>query len=131
MQQTLILRDLAVIFAGSLVVILLFHRLRLPSLPGFIVAGVLLGPNALRLVPDTHRVEALADVGVILLLFTIGLEFSLARLKEMGRQLALVGGTQIGATLALTTLIAFAFLSQWQLAVFLGFLVALSSTAIV
>src|SRR2546427_7168161 len=55
-------------------VILAFHRLKLPALPGFIVAGVLLGPNALGLVSDVHRVEGLAEVGVILLLFTIGIE---------------------------------------------------------
>ncbi len=74
MTQYLILRDLAVIFAVSLLVILLFHRLKLPALPGFIVAGVLLGPNALGLVSDVHQVESLAEVGVILLLFTIGIE---------------------------------------------------------
>src|SRR5207245_1477386 len=61
MTQYLILRDLAVIFAVSLLVILLFHRLKLPALPGFIVAGVLLGPNALGLVSDVHQVESLAE----------------------------------------------------------------------
>jgi CPA2 family monovalent cation:H+ antiporter-2 len=131
MHNTLVLRDLAVIFAGSLLVILAFHRLRLPSLPGFIVAGLLLGPNGLALVPDVHRVEGLAEVGVILLLFTIGLEFSLARLKEMGRQLASVGATQVGATIVVVTAVGLAFLLEWQMALFLGFLVALSSTAIV
>jgi CPA2 family monovalent cation:H+ antiporter-2 len=130
-EQVLVLRDLAVIFAGSLVVILAFHRVRLPALPGFIVAGVLLGPNGLAFVPDVHRVESLAEVGVILLLFTIGLEFSLTRLKEMGRQLASVGATQMGVTLGLTTIVGLFLLPQWQLALFLGFLVALSSTAIV
>ncbi len=57
MSQLVVLRDLAVIFAVSLLVILLFHRLRLPALPGFIVAGVLLGPNALGLVSEVHQVE--------------------------------------------------------------------------
>src|SRR5256885_4589919 len=85
-MQYQLLRDLAIIFAGSLLVILAFHRLKLPALPGFIVAGVLLGPNALGLVSDVHQVESLAEVGVILLLFTIGIEFSLSRLREMGRQ---------------------------------------------
>src|SRR5256886_3987648 len=75
-MQYLLLRDLAIIFAGSLLVILVFHRLKLPALPGFIVAGVLLGPNALGLVSDVRRVEGLAEVGVVLLPFTI--EFELA-----------------------------------------------------
>ena len=78
MEQLHILRDLAVIFAGSLLVILVFYRLKLPALPGFIVAGILLGPNALGLVSDPHDVEGLAEVGVILLLFTIGIEFLIA-----------------------------------------------------
>ena len=125
------LRDLAVIFAGSLVVILVFHRLKLPALPGFIVAGGLLGPNALGLVSDVHRVESLADVGVILLLFTIGIEFSLSRLREMGRQIAGAGLAQMGFTVLATVAAGVAFLPRWQVALFLGFLIALSSTAIV
>jgi CPA2 family monovalent cation:H+ antiporter-2 len=57
-EQVLVLRDLAVIFAGSLLVILVFHRFKLPALPGFIVAGVILGPNALGLVSDPQRWKA-------------------------------------------------------------------------
>jgi len=91
-EQLLVLKDLAVIFAVSLLVILAFHRVKLPPLPGFIVAGVLLGPNALGLVSDVRRVEGLAEVGVVLLLFTIGIEFSLSRLREMGRQVLVGGG---------------------------------------
>src|SRR2546430_13235872 len=97
-EQLLVLKDLAVIFAVSLLVILAFHRVKLPPLPGFIVAGVLLGPNALGLVSDVHRVEGLAAVGVVLLLFTIGIEFSLSRLREMGRQVLVGGGLQVGLT---------------------------------
>src|SRR5207249_2062 len=131
MEQLLILRDLAVIFGASLVVVLVFHRMRLPALPGFIVAGVLLGPNALGFIPDVHRVEGLAEVGVILLLFTIGIEFSLGRLREMGRQVAVAGACQVGLTVAATAAVAAAGAARWQVALFLGFLAALSSTAIV
>src|SRR2546423_4273191 len=131
MQELHILRDLAVIFAGSLLVILVFHRLKLPALPGFIVAGILLGPNALGLVSDPHDVEGLAEVGVILLLFTIGIEFSLSRLKEMGRQILVGGFSQMGFTILATLAAGLAFLGSWRVALFLGFLIALSSTAIV
>src|SRR6266571_1919249 len=131
MEQLLVLRDLAVIFGASLVVVLVFHRLRLPALPGFIVAGVVLGPNALGLIPDVHRVEGLAEVGVILLLFTIGIEFSLSRLREMGRQVVVAGACQVGLTVAATAAAAAAGTTRWQVALFLGFLAALSSTAIV
>src|SRR6266540_655529 len=131
MSQYLILRDLAIIFAGSLVVILVFHRLKLPALPGFIVAGVLLGPNALGLVSDVHQGENLAEVGVILLLFTIGIEFSLGRLREMGRQVIGGGLAQVGLTVGITSAVAAGFGLAWPVALLLGFLIALSSTAIV
>src|SRR5258706_7813221 len=131
MEQLHILRDLAVIFAGSLLVIVVFYRLKLPALPGFIVAGILLGPNALGLVSDPRDVEGLAEVGVILLLFTIGIEFSLSRLKEMGRQILVGGFAQMGFTILATLAVGLAFLGGWRVALFLGFLIALSSTAIV
>ena len=130
-MQYQLLRDLAIIFAGSLLVILVFHRLKLPALPGFIVAGVLLGPNALGLVSDVHQVESLAEVGVILLLFTIGIEFSLSRLREMGRQVVIGGGAQVLLTVGLSAALAAGLGLAWPVAVLLGFLVALSSTAIV
>ncbi len=131
MEQLLVLKDLAVIFAVSLLVILAFHRVKLPPLPGFIVAGVLLGPNALGLVSDVHRVEGLAEVGVVLLLFTIGIEFSLSRLREMGRQVLVGGGLQVGLTVAAAAGLAAALGHPWRVALFLGCLIALSSTALV
>src|SRR5881409_2206921 len=131
MEQLHILRDLAVIFAGSLLVILVFYRLKLPALPGFIVAGILLGPNALGLVNDPRDVEGLAEVGVIMLLFTIGIEFSLSRLREMGRQILAGGIAQMGFTVLATLGVGLAFLGSWRVSLFLGFLIALSSTAIV
>ena len=131
MTHYLILRDLAVIFAVSLLVVLTFHRIKLPALPGFIVAGVLLGPNALGLVSDVHQVESLAEVGVILLLFTIGIEFSLSRLREMGRQVVVGGGSQVVLTTSVASALAVLLGAPWPVAILLGFLVALSSTAIV
>src|SRR5258708_1975739 len=131
MEQLHILRDLAVIFAGSLLVILVFHRFKLPALPGFIVAGILLGPNALGLVSDPKDVESLAEVGVIMLLFTIGVEFSLSRLREMGRQILVGGFSQMGFTVLATMAVGLALLGDWRVSLFLGFLIALSSTAIV
>jgi len=131
MSEYHVLKDLAIIFAVSLLVILVFHRIKLPALPGFIVAGVLLGPNALGLVSDVQQVESLAEVGVILLLFTIGIEFSLSRLREMGRQVVAGGGAQVGLTVALSCVLAMALHLSWRVSLLLGFLVALSSTAIV
>ena len=131
MEQLLVLKDLAVIFTISMVVILAFYRFKIPALPGFIVAGVLVGPHALGLVSDVHRVESLAEVGVILLLFTIGIEFSLSRLREMRRQTLVGGGLQMGLTIVAAGALAAALGQRWQVALFLGCLVALSSTALV
>src|SRR5258708_16650167 len=131
MEQLHILADLAVICAGTLLVILVFHRFKLPALPGFIVAGILLGPNALGLVSDPKDVESLAEVGVIMLLFTIGVEFSLSRLREMGRQILVGGFSQMGFTVLATMAVGLALLGDWRVSLFLGFLIALSSTAIV
>src|SRR2546428_14131791 len=92
---------------------------------------MLLGANALKLVSDVHAVESLAEVGVILLLFTIGIDFSLRRLREMARQVAATGLLQVGLTTLAAAAIGLGVVHRWQVAVFLGLLVALSSTAIV
>ena len=131
MEQVGLLADLAIIFGVSLVVVLLFHRLRLPPVPGFIVAGVVLGPNALGLVNDVGAVDRLADVGVILLLFTVGIEFSAGRLRALGLRGLGVGLTQVVLTALVAAAACLALAARWQTALFAGFLVALSSTAIV
>ena len=131
MQDPDILRDLVVIFAAALAVVLVFSRLRLPTIAGFIVAGALLGPGGLGAVHDTHQVEKLAEIGVALLLFTIGLEFSLHELRRLGRILSIGGSLQVGITTALVAGLAVVAGTSAPKGVFLGFLIALSSTAIV
>ena len=76
------LGDLVIIFGVSVLVVLLLHRLRLPTITGFLLSGMLLGPHGLGLVPNVGRIEILAEAGVILLLFTIGVEFSLDVVKR-------------------------------------------------
>ncbi|MDQ3802305.1 MAG: cation:proton antiporter [Acidobacteriota bacterium] len=120
----------ALIVAGA-VVAYLCQRLRLVPIVGFLLAGVLIGPNALGLVRDQELVNAAAEVGVILLLFTIGIEFSLGRLARIKRLIFGGGGLQVGLAAALTTGLLAAFGVGWRAALFTGFLVALSSTAIV
>jgi len=132
MPQIEFIRDLIVIFGVSVAVVLVFHRLRLPSIAGFLLAGALIGPSGLNLVDNTARVELLAEVGVALLLFSIGLDISLARLARIrafalsggGLQVVLTVAAAAGAVLALSG-------TSLRAAVFWGFLVALSSTAIV
>ncbi|GAB2737356.1 cation:proton antiporter [Salinifilum aidingensis] len=106
-------------------------RLRIVPIVGFLLAGVLIGPHQLGLVSDTATVTAAADIGVMLLLFTIGVEFSLERLAAIKAMVLLGGGVQVVATTALTAAAVAAFGVDVRTALFTGFLVALSSTAIV
>jgi K+:H+ antiporter len=126
-----LLGDLLVLLLASVPIAFLFHRLRLPTIVGFMITGVVIGPYGLGLIRDAHAIEVLAEIGVVLLLFTIGLEFSLRRIVEMKRLVLLGGGAQVGATTLLVTTVAYLWGRPVNQAVFFGFLFALSSTAIV
>ncbi|HEY7679522.1 MAG TPA: cation:proton antiporter, partial [Terriglobia bacterium] len=125
------LTNLMLIFALSVGVVVVFNRLRLPALVGFLVTGALAGPHGFGWVAGAESVEVLAEIGVALLLFTIGIEFSLAHLAHLRTLLFLGGGLQVGLTIAAVTLPGTVLGLAWKQAVFLGMLVALSSTAIV
>jgi CPA2 family monovalent cation:H+ antiporter-2 len=125
------LNELVALFVASVAIAYVCYRLRLVPIAGFLIAGVLIGPNALGLVSEQELVDVLAEVGVILLLFTIGVEFSLEKLSRIGRAIFVGGGVQVGLTIAAVTLGLVAFGVSWQASVYTGCLVALSSTAIV
>lgn len=120
----------AVIVAGALIAYMCF-RLKLVPIVGFLMAGVLIGPNAFGLVKDQALVDSMAEIGVILLLFTIGIEFSLEKLASIQRLIFGGGMMQVGLSIAATTVVLLAFGVDWKVGVFTGMLVALSSTAIV
>ena len=126
-----LLSELALVAALGVLVTLVLGRLKLPTVAGLLAAGAIMGPSALGLVTSVHDIEVLAEVGVVLLLFTIGLEFSLSRLKVIFKQVALGGVLQVGVTFLLTLFLAKALGLSWSVGVFFGFAVALSSTAIV
>ena len=125
------LQDAVAILAASTLAVLVCRRLKIPTLVGFLLTGVLIGPSGLRLVSSAGQVEVFAEIGVVFLLFTIGLEFSLDRLKEIRRAFFVGGSAQTLPTIAASA--ALALLAGFALprALFLGFLLALSSTAIV
>jgi len=131
MHEPALLRELVVIFTAALAVVVLLSRLHLPTIAGFVLAGALLGPSGLGWVEDHAGIEQLAEVGVGLLLFTVGLEFSLRELGRLRRALLLGGGLQVGLTTGFVSALGVAAGLGPPKAVFLGFLVALSSTAIV
>ena len=126
-----VLANLLVIFMASIAVVFVFHQFRLPSIAGFLVAGALIGPYGLNLVSDISTVQVLAEIGIVLLLFTIGIEFSLVHLASMRRLMFLAAPMQVGGVLLIAWLGAMLVGLSWQQGLFWGFLFSLSSTAIV
>ncbi|MCK4921098.1 MAG: cation:proton antiporter [Bacteroidales bacterium] len=126
-----LLQDIVIIFALASFVVWIFNKLKIPSIIGFLITGVLAGPNALGLIKSANEIEILAEIGVVLLLFTIGIEFSLKSLIK-SRKLVFIGGSlQVVLSAAVTYLIATLAGRSPAESVFFGFLVALSSTAVV
>jgi CPA2 family monovalent cation:H+ antiporter-2 len=130
-EGDIILRELIMLLAVSLPITFLFHKMRLPALVGFLITGILLGPHGIALVTDTTVVERLAEIGVVLLLFTVGLEFSIESIMRSSRVLITGGGLQLLATIAAVMGIAVVAGTPLPQAIFYGFLASLSSTAIV
>ncbi|MCY4520742.1 MAG: cation:proton antiporter [Caldilineaceae bacterium] len=131
MPELAYIKDLVIVLGAAVVVVTLLQRVGLPSIAGFILTGALVGPTALGLVDDTHQVEVLAEIGVALLLFSIGLELSLDRLRYLWKAVLLGGGLQVTLTIACTAALSLGFGLAPGPAVFLGCVVAVSSTAIV
>jgi CPA2 family monovalent cation:H+ antiporter-2 len=131
MENSVYLRDLVIILAVAVGVVAVLHRFKIPSIAGFILAGVIVGPQALGIISDVHEVEVLAEVGVALLLFGIGLEMSLERLRRLWWPILVGGFLQVGLTVILAFFIAQALGLVWRTSLFIGFLFAVSSTAIV
>ncbi|KUO59486.1 MAG: potassium transporter KefB [Gracilibacter sp. BRH_c7a] len=126
-----LLNGIVVIFSLAIVVILICHKLRIPSVVGYLITGILAGPYGFSLIKEIHEVEVLAEVGIILLLFTIGIEFSFKKLMELKKPVLIGGSLQLFLTGGITLLVGFLIGLDFSQAIFAGFLVSLSSTAIV
>jgi len=124
-------KELVVVLALAVGIILLFRRLKMPGVLGFILAGMLAGPHVLGWVEEVERVQELADFGMIFLLFVIGMGFSLKELSSMGLTVFVGGTLQAVLTIAMIAWLCTALGLSWPRSVFMGFLVTLSSTAIV
>ncbi|MEZ4722356.1 MAG: cation:proton antiporter [Flavobacteriales bacterium] len=126
-----LLADIVIILGLAVVINLLFQRIKIPTILGFLITGIVAGPYGLNLIDGLHEVELLAEIGIIFLLFVIGIEFSLKSLATIKVTVIWGGLMQVLGTIGITYLI-----SRWaglppEQAVFMGFLFALSSTAIV
>ncbi|MBI4816612.1 MAG: cation:proton antiporter [Deltaproteobacteria bacterium] len=126
-----ILDPLALIAIVGVIVSVVLSRARLPTAAGLLAAGGLLGPHGFALVPDVALIEILAEVGVILLLFTVGLEFPVSTLKRVAKHALLGGLLQVGLTTAAAALLARLLGLTWPKAIFYGLVLSQSSTAIV
>lgn len=126
-----ILFNIFAIFGLTLLVIIICNFFKIPHLVGYLITGIILSPNTTSLLSEAHEVETYAEIGVILLLFTVGLEFSFGNLKKIQRYVLLGGFMQVVLTIFITAgLIALMGRSAEE-SVFWGFVTALSSTAIV
>src|SRR5258706_14373266 len=124
------LQSVLILLASSVLAVAVCRLLKLPAMIGYVVTGLALGPHTLGLVSDRDEVRHLAEFGVVFLMFSIGLEFSLAKLMSMRRLVFGLGLAQVGATLGIAVLVALAAGASCQVRVALGRALALSSTAI-
>lgn len=126
-----LLPDIVIILGSSVLIILMFQKVKLPPIIGFLFTGVVVGPHGLSLIEARDEVELLSEIGVIFLLFVIGIEFSLRSLATIKKAVLLGGTIQVGLTILVTALASHLIGLSWSQAVFIGFLFSLSSTAIV
>lgn len=126
-----LLQDIIIIFILSIAVILVCLRLRIPSIVGFLITGILAGPHGFGLVGAVHEVKLLAEIGIVILLFTIGMEFSLKRLLSIEKLVLAGGSLQVVLTIIAVLILAGLAGRPLNEALFMGFLISLSSTAIV
>lgn len=126
-----ILKDIVIIFALSTIVNFIFTKIKVPTIIGYLITGIIAGPHLLAIIKTPHEIDLMAEIGVILLMFTIGLEFSLNHLMKIRKIVFFGGFMQLLVTVAIIACCTHFFDIVWQSGIFIGFLVALSSTAVV
>lgn len=126
-----LLQDILILLGFSIVIVFVLQRLKLPSIIGFLLTGVIIGPYGLSLIKAVGQVETLSEVGVILLLFVIGMELSIKQLVSIKKTVFIGGFLQVGLTVGVAALVYNLLGNSWNESVFVGFLFSLSSTAIV
>ncbi len=131
MDNLLIIQDIVIILFFSIAIIFLFNKIKLPSLVGFLIAGMLIGPYGFKLIKSVDEIEVMAEIGIILLLFTIGIEVSLSQIIRIKKLLLVGGGLQFFITSLISFLIFYSIGISLNQSIFFSFLISLSSTAII
>lgn len=126
-----LLQDIIILLGFSVVIVFVLQRLKLPSIIGFLLTGVIIGPSGFSLIKAVEEVEILSEIGVILLLFVIGMELSIKQLVSIKKTVFIGGFLQVGITVVVASLVYHLLGNSWNESVFVGFLFSLSSTAIV
>jgi len=111
------LTELLLVLIAATLVAIIFERLRLPAILGYLLSGVIIGPQGLRILANTDRIHQMAEIGVVLLMFTIGLEFTVDRLRGLKKIAFLGGALQLLISIGISLL--FAWKRGWS--VFSGF----------
>jgi CPA2 family monovalent cation:H+ antiporter-2 len=125
-----VLKDLMIVLLCAAMVLVMTYRLRIPSVIGFLLTGILIGPGVLSLIPDSQQISVLSEIGVMLLMFSVGLEFSIEKLRQMKYEVLVIGGMQILLTIAAVTSVCMLMGLSLPVAMFASFVISLSSTAI-
>jgi CPA2 family monovalent cation:H+ antiporter-2 len=126
-----LLQDILILLGFSVVIVFVLQKLKLPSIIGFLFTGIIIGPHGFSLIDAAEQIEILSEIGVILLLFVIGLELSIKQLASIRKTVFVGGLIQVGITLLVVALVYHFLNHSWSESVFVGFLFSLSSTAIV
>jgi CPA2 family monovalent cation:H+ antiporter-2 len=126
-----ILKDIVIILALSTFVNFIFTKIRIPTLVGYLLTGIVAGPYLFAIIKSQHEIELMAELGVVILMFTIGMEFSLKHLLKIRKIVFLGGLIQVSITALVTMVLAISYHMDLKGALFIGFLIALSSTAVV
>ncbi|HEU4440574.1 MAG TPA: cation:proton antiporter, partial [Burkholderiales bacterium] len=125
------LQSVLIVLASSVLAVAACRSLHVPPIIGYLTTGLALGPHALGVVSEGEQINRLAELGVVFLMFSIGLEFSLTKLKTMRRLVFGLGGAQVAGTIALSVGVALLAGAPWQAGLALGGILSMSSTAIV
>ena len=126
-----ILQDIVILLAFSLLIVFALQRIKWPPVLGFLITGMIIGPYGLSLVSAMEEIELLSEIGIILLLFVIGMELSIKQLISIRKTVFIGGSLQVGLTILVVGLVYYLLGYTWNESVFTGFLFSLSSTAIV
>jgi CPA2 family monovalent cation:H+ antiporter-2 len=123
--------QLIIILGFSIPVIYIFNKIKLPSIIGFLITGIIIGPFGLKLIDDMAGIQLMAEIGVAFLLFTIGIEIRLSRFLKHSSEILLTGGLQILCTFFVGMIIGFTMQLSISQSIFIGFILVHSSSALI